>query len=120
MDKDKLSPATRRARWIKTLNDHEDHQGQSLATQNHEVIKKWAEERGAKPAAVPGTEHQGHAGVLRFDFPGYGGQKLQQISWEDWFKAFDERKLVFLFQEHLKNGRQSNFFKFDSPYREEG
>ena len=113
-----LSASTKRARWIHNPNEKEDHPGQTLATQSHEVIKHWAEERGGKPATVPGTEHDGHPGVLRFNFPGYGGQSLEEISWDDWFKAFDERHLVFLFQQHMSNGNQSNFFHMDSPERE--
>ncbi len=116
---DKLSDTTKRAKWVTSPDEHEDHPGQTLATRSHEVIKRWAEERNATPATVPGTEHGNRPGVLRFDFPGYGGQELQHISWDDWFKTFDERNLVFLFQEHMKNGNQSNFFRFDSPEREE-
>lgn len=115
---DELSPTTLRARWINNLNEHEDHPGQTLATQNPEVIKHWAEERGGTPATVPGTEHGDHLGVLRINFPGYGGQKLQEVSWEQWMQTFKDRKLVFLFQEHMRNGHQSNFFHMDSPYRE--
>jgi hypothetical protein len=33
-------------------------------------------------------------------------------------RTFDERNLVFLFQEHLNNRRPSNHFHFDSPERE--
>ena len=59
--------------------------------------------------------------MLRFDFPGYDeGGKLEEIGWDDWFETFDARDLVFVYQEHLKNGNQSNFFKMDSPHREEG
>jgi hypothetical protein len=115
---DKLSPSTLRAKWINNPNEHEDHPGQTLATQNPEVIKHWAEERQAIPATVPGTEHGDHLGVLTFDFPGYGGQKLQHVSWDEWLKTFKERKLVFLFQEHMKDGKMSNFFHLDSPTRE--
>jgi hypothetical protein len=115
----KLSESTKRAKWIDNTNDHEDHPGQTLATRNHDVIKQWAEERKAVPATVPGTEHDGRPGVLRFNFPGYGGKDLEEISWDDWFKPFDERNLVFLFQEHLKNGNQSNFFRMDNPDRED-
>jgi hypothetical protein len=117
---DKLSGSTQYAKWISSPDDHEDHPGQSLVTRSHEVIQKWAEERDAVPATVPGTEHEDHLGVLRFDFPGYGGQSLQEVSWEDWFKTFDDRNLVFLYQEHLKNGNQSNFFKLDNPDRDDG
>src|SRR5579875_3017410 len=36
-----LSPTTLRAKWINNLNEHEDQPGQTLATQNPEVIKHW-------------------------------------------------------------------------------
>jgi hypothetical protein len=109
-----------RAKWIDGLNDHEDRKGQSLATKRHEVIQHWAEERKAKPATVPGTEHGGRPGVLRFDFPGYSsGRNLQEVSWDDWFKTFDTRHLVFIYQEHLRNGSQSNFFRLNNPERED-
>lgn len=113
-----LSKSTLRARWVHSANEHEDHPGQTLATQSHEVIQHWAEERKAVPATVPGTEHGASVGVLRFNFPGYGGDSLQEITWDEWFKPFDERQLVFLFQEHQKSGNQSNFFHLDSPDRE--
>ncbi len=109
-----------RGKWVAKPDDHADHDGQSLVTRNHDVIKRWAEERKAAPATVPGTEHDGHVGVLRFNFPEFGGRELQEVSWDDWFKTFDERNLVFLYQERLKNGNQSNFFKLNSPDREDG
>lgn len=37
--KDKLSRTTLHARWIRNLNEHEDHPGQTRATQNIDVIK---------------------------------------------------------------------------------
>jgi hypothetical protein len=116
---DKLSDSTRRAQWISDPKQKPDHDGQSLVTRNHEVIKSWAEERKAKPATVPGTEHGDRIGVLRFNFEGYGGDRLQEVDWDDWFQTFDERNLVMLYQEKLKNGNQSNFFRFDNPDRED-
>lgn len=115
-----LSPSILRAKWMNDPDDHQDRNGQSLVTRNHDVIRRWAEERKAVPSTVPGTEHDNHLGVLRFDFPGYGGQSLQEVSWEDWFRTFDDRELVFLFQEFKKDGSPSNFFKLNSPFREEG
>jgi hypothetical protein len=113
-----LSRSTERAKSVNSPDEHEDHPGQTLATRNHDVIRQWAEARGATPATVPGTEHDDRPGVLTFDFPGYGGERLRHISWDQWFRTFDERTLVFLFQEHLKNGRPSNHFNLDSPERE--
>ncbi len=116
---DKLSDSAQYAQWISSADDHEDHPGQSLLTRNHDVIKEWAEERKAVPATVPGTQHGDHLGVLRFNFPGYGGDNLEEVSWDDWFKTFDDRNLVFVYQEHMKNGNMSNFFRFDNPDRED-
>jgi hypothetical protein len=117
---DKLSDSTKRAEWIESPGDLKGQKGSTLATRDHEVIQKWAEERKAVPATVPGTEHGDHLGVLRLNFPGYGGDNLQEVSWDEWFKTFDDRKLVFLFQENKADGHQSNFFRFDSPFREDG
>jgi hypothetical protein len=105
---------------VGSTDEHEEYEGQTLVTRDHDVIKRWAEERGATPATVPGTEHEGRPGVLRFDFPGYGGDNLQHISWEEWFTSFDERNLRFKYQEHKKDGSQSNFFRLDNPEREDG
>lgn len=99
------------SKWIESPDDHEDRNGQSLATRNHDVIRRWAESRKAKPSVVGDTEGRGGAGVLRIDFPGYGGKRLEKIDWDEWFDTFDKRKLVFLYQEHKRDGSTSTFFK---------
>lgn len=104
---------------ISSVDEHEERPGRSLVTTDHEVIKRWAEERGGRPATVPGTEHEGRAGVLRFDFPGYGGGDLKEITWDEWFETFKARELNFVYQEHKKDGSQSNFFRLESPERED-
>jgi hypothetical protein len=116
---DRLSRSTQYAKWIESPDDHEDRPGQSLVTRNHEVIRQWAEERGASPATISGTQDQARPRVLRLDFPGYGGEELEKISWEEWFEPFDERNLAFHFQEHKTDGTLSNFFRLDSPDRED-
>lgn len=113
-----LSDSTKRARWIHATDEHQDHPGETLATRDHDVIKQWASERDATPSTVEGTAHGDQAGVLRFDFPS-GGSELKHISWDEWFESFDKRNLVFLYQEQLKNGNQSNFFRLDNPGRED-
>jgi hypothetical protein len=57
--------------------------------------------------------------VLRFDFPGYGGRDLEEVTWDQWFKTFDERGLNFIYQEQTSDGRQSNFFQLENPERED-
>src|SRR4051794_27136756 len=89
---DQLSDSTRRAKWIHTPDEQADRDGQTLATRSLEVIRAWAEERGGRPATVPGTEHDGRPGVLRFNFGG-DDDRLQEISWDDWFGTFEARNL---------------------------
>lgn len=85
---------------------------QAHTTTDHEEIRRWAEDRGAHPACVRGTGNKGDLGVLRLDFPGYTGEdKLQPISWGEWFEKFDERGLALLFQEKTARGQRSNFNK---------
>jgi hypothetical protein len=85
---------------------------ESKTTTDHGEIRRWAEERGGSPATVTGTESGGEdAGILRIDFPGGKEDRLEQISWEDWFSKFDEEKLAFLYQEEVKSGDESRFFK---------
>jgi hypothetical protein len=103
---------------ITSLDDDPERQGRSLATTSHEVIRRWAEDRGGVPATVEGTEHGDHLGVLRFDFGG-DSENLRHVSWDEWFATFDQRKLNFLYQEERKDGNQSNFFRLESPDRED-
>ncbi|MDB6083224.1 MAG: hypothetical protein JWN43_1105 [Gammaproteobacteria bacterium] len=87
----------------------------SKATTDHDEIRAWAEERGAKPACVKGTGGKNDIGILRLDFPGYTGEdKLHEIPWEAWFKKFDERKLALVYQETTASGEKSNFNKLVS------
>lgn len=108
------------ARVVNSPDQIPDEPGQTLVTTNHEVIRRWAQARDAVPAAVTGTEHGDTPGVLAFDFPPHGDNPdLRPVSWEEWFDTFDRRKLNFLFEERLADGRQSNFFRLESPERED-
>jgi len=115
---DELSASVRRAKWVHGPDDKPERDGQTLATRSLDVIHAWAEARGAHPATTPGGNTE-HPRVLRFDFPGYD-RELQPVSWEAWGDTFSSRDLVFLYQETLSSGRQSNFFRLDSPEREDG
>ncbi|WP_426324957.1 hypothetical protein [Microbacterium sp. E-13] len=84
------------------------------ATTDHDVIRRWAEDRHAVPATV-GTEQEGGIGELRFDLDfGDEMEELREVSWDDWFRAFDERGLQFVFQEGLReDGSASNEFHLE-------
>jgi hypothetical protein len=84
-------------------------------TTDHEVIRRWADNRRARPCCVRGTGGNDDIGVLRLDFPGYSGEdSLQQITWGEWFAKFDERRLALLYQEETAAGAKSNFNKLVS------
>ncbi len=106
------------AQEVTSPEDDPERPGRSLATTHHEVIKQWAEERGGVPATVEGTEHGDHLGVLRFDFGGEA-ENLRHVTWDEWFQTFDARRLNFIYQEERSDGRQSNFFRLESPERED-
>lgn len=80
---------------------------EATTTTDHDEIRRWAEERGGMPARVRGT------GVLRIDFDDPGGDdddNLEEISWDEWFRIFDESDVVFLYQDE----RDSRFNKLVS------
>lgn len=81
-------------------------------TTYHEEIQQWVEERGGWPATVARSARGGEAGILRIDFPGYTGRgTLNPVSWDEWFRVFDENNLAFLYQERAAGGGLSRFFK---------
>ena len=85
---------------------------ESKTTTNHDEIRRWVEERGGSPARVKGTDERSKGGVLRIDYPGFSGEDtLERISWEEFFTAFDENKLAFLYQDTLESGETSRFSK---------
>jgi len=122
----KLSRTTQRARWTHEPGEEPDRNGQTLATRNHDVIRDRAERRGARPTVLEDLA-AGEPRTLRFAFRDGGeadrtgrSRRLEPIEWEDFFRVFDDRKLVFLYQERRRDGRDSNFFRLDNPTREDG
>jgi hypothetical protein len=85
---------------------------ESKTTTNHDEIRNWVEERGGNPARVKGTDKGDSVGLLRIDYPGFAGEDtLEPISWEEFFVAFDDNQLAFLYQDETKDGEQSRFSK---------
>nr|WP_246141374.1 hypothetical protein [Micromonospora olivasterospora] len=105
---------------ITSLEDRPERPGRSLVTTNHDVIRRWAQERNARPATIAGTEREGRPGVLTFNMPGYReSSRVREVSWDDWFRTFDERAVNLIYQEQMRDGRQSNFFRTEAPHRED-
>jgi hypothetical protein len=83
-------------------------------TTDHDEIRKWAEARGGRPAAVRATHGKDDPGIIRIEFPRAPHAKddaLEEISWEEFFEKFDEADLALLYQEETASGQRSNFNK---------
>jgi hypothetical protein len=86
--------------------------GESRTTTDHEEIRAWVTQRDGKPARVIGTGGKDDAGLLRIDFPGFSGEgRLEHISWDDFFRTFDESNLAFVYQDKTADGEESRFNK---------
>lgn len=81
---------------------------ETKATIDPDEIRRWAEARGGKSAVVEGTD------ILRINFPGGAEEKLQDISWPEFFQKLEEKGLAFLYQEKKADGEPSTFNKLVS------
>jgi hypothetical protein len=82
---------------------------EATTTTNHKIIRKWVETRKGRPSKVSDAGDDG--GILRIDF-GEKEPNLEQVSWDEFFEIFDDRKLAFLHQDQTEAGKESRFNKF--------
>jgi hypothetical protein len=101
---------TSRGHEIDSTDEHEDREGETLVTRDHDVIRQWAEDRDGEPATVAGTGEGDELRTLLIDF-GQREDRLETVEWEAWFETFDERGLEFAYQEHKADGSTSTFFR---------
>jgi hypothetical protein len=74
-----------------------------MATDDPDVIRRWAARRGAEPAtgeaspSGPATVdvQDGGAGI-RFNFPGAG--PFRPITWDEWLQNFKRHDLMFVYE----------------------
>ena len=53
---------------------------------------------------MKGTGNKNDPGLLRIDYPGFSGEEtLERISWEEFFKKFDEANLAFIYEDDPKS-----------------
>jgi hypothetical protein len=97
-----------------TEHDH-DHIS-VVATQDPELIRRWAERRSAEPATGEATEsgprivdvRDGDAGI-RFNFPGVG--RYRPIGWDEWFSNFSRHGLVFVYERDVSGRTPSGRYR---------
>lgn len=90
----------------------------SKTTTDHDEIRRWAEARGGKPAAVKNTARKGDdVGILRLEFPRAAqanDDNLEEITWDEFFEKFDASNLALVYQDETADGERSNFNKLVS------
>ena len=72
----------------------------SEVTTDHDRIRRWAEDKGGKPAAVKRTHSKEDVGIIRIMFPDVPQSEheaLAEISWDEFFEEFDKRNLALIF-----------------------
>jgi hypothetical protein len=69
-------------------------------TTDHNTIRKWADKHKGKPAAVERTHKGEDVGIIRIMFPEAPKSEheaLVEISWDEFFREFEERNLALLY-----------------------
>lgn len=83
----------------------------SYKSHHHLVIKKWIDERGGQPALLVSSKGKKEPIPLAVDF-GEDANNLVPLSWDEFFRIFEEDMLDFQYQEETEDGTISRFFKF--------
>ncbi len=88
--------------------------GTSACTTDRDTIKRWVERRRGRPAAIRARSREDYeAAPPRIDFPEYRSTGVvRRISWEEFFRKFEEKGLAFVYQEQTPTGELSRFFRF--------
>jgi len=85
--------------------------GETKTTRDHEEIRRWAEDRGGRPArlhhafgAKPESCH------LQIDFlQEKYNDDVEPIAWEAFFELFDREQMVLVYQTETEGGKKSCF-----------
>lgn len=91
------------------LARHESEE--TLRTIDHDEIRDWVEARDGRPSVVSSTHGDEEGGILRIDF-GTKEESLEEVSWKEFFKIFEDSELAFVYQEHAADGEPSYLCKF--------
>jgi hypothetical protein len=108
-NKGPLLPRQGRAADI-TMTSSEDTGIETVATRDREVIRRWAERRGAEPATGEGVLDVNDGGApIRFNFP--AASRFRGLSWDEWFERFESDHFTFVYEERSIDGSLSNRYR---------
>jgi hypothetical protein len=75
---------------------------------DHDLIRTWAERRGARPSTDEGDERPW---PLLFDI-GAPGAGVREISWDEFFAEFERADLAFVCRADGEIGERDDFHQF--------
>jgi hypothetical protein len=91
---------------IRKVDRHSSTEQQSggvMATEDHQLIRAWAQRHSAEPAtgeATPsgpaGLDVQDGGAGIRFNFP--AAARFRPVTWEEWFQNFTQHGLMFVYE----------------------
>ncbi|MBX4192397.1 hypothetical protein KW798_02830 [Candidatus Parcubacteria bacterium] len=82
-------------------------------TIDHDEIRTWVEDRGGHPAIVGssrGALEEG-GGMLRISFGG-DDENLEEVSWDEFFRLFDENDLAFVYEDTTADDELAYTYRF--------
>lgn len=85
----------------------------TVSTINHNEIKNWAEERKGTPASLKEPSAEASNLILRILFDHEKNvDQVKNISWEQFFKLFEQHQLAFVYKHENFGGKNSNAHRF--------
>lgn len=106
-----------RVALVTAEDEHRDPSAGVAATRDHALIRRWAEAHQASPATGEHTPsgpatvdvNDGGAGI-RFNHPGAG--RFRPISWDEFFRNFDQHGLAFVYEREMPGKSASGRYRF--------
>jgi len=111
-----LLPDAEPVRLVDLRSEGEQPPGSVVATDDHELIRRWASQHRAEPATGEATEsgpamvdvHDGDAGI-RFNFP--AAARFRAITWDEWFHNFKAYDLMFVYEREVPGTTPSGRYR---------
>jgi hypothetical protein len=125
MKEEPLLPDVRFPRAANAHTAGEHPPGAIIATDDHELIREWANRHSAEPATGEATAsgpatvdvHDNGAGI-RFNFP--AASRFRTISWDEWFDNLHRHELLFVYERDAPGTTSSGRYRLVPRTRLQG
>jgi hypothetical protein len=116
MQRPTILPAGQAVRRADSRTESEQPVGAVIATDDPELIRRWAARHRAEPATGEATPsgpatvdvRDGGAGI-RFNFPASG--RFRPITWDEWLAHFRRFDLLFVYERAAPDGASSQRYR---------